>query len=565
MEWRSDEERGGPRNCPAERPPNAGLRCGRDRRGTPVKPAVSFRPPPRCPLQSFPTRGRRDLTPGGVGGRPGAAGLLSPARRVTPTVMPDPRIALHWFRRDLRLTDNAALHRAVTEAGSVIPVYIVSDWHGHHSWTGPARQEFLCGSLASLEKNIKAAGGRLVFRRGRDAPAVLRQLLAETGAGALYFNREPGEPHGLATDRAVRALCRELGVACHDEKDAVLHEAGEVLTGGGGPYRVYTPYSRNWNAQPKPPVRPRVKAFAPLPSALASLRSDPCPTLATWGLPSSGVAFPEPGERAARDRMHKALSAILPAYGERRNTPHGQTTSRLSQDLRFGLISIRELHALSLQALAAATATEKQSVQTYINELAWREFYFALLTHYPEVFELEFNPEWRGLPWSYDTAALTRWQDGQTGFPIVDAGIRELRATGFMHNRVRMITAMFLTKDLQLDWRLGERFFMQHLVDGESASNNGGWQWSAGTGADAAPYFRVQNPWSQTKRYDPDALYIKHWLPELRDVPAALIAQGPAAAGLTTLAKGYPAPMVDHAEERDRVLALFNRHRERRR
>jgi deoxyribodipyrimidine photo-lyase len=420
--------------------------------------------------------------------------------------MPDPRIALFWFRRDLRLTDNAALHRAVTEAAYVVPVYIVSDWRRRHSWTGPARQEFLCGSLASLEKNIEAAGGRLVFRRGRDAAAVLREMLVETGAGALYFNRDPGEPHGLATDRAVRALCRELGVACHDEKDAVLHEAGEVLTGEGGPYRVYTPYSRNWNAQPKPPCRPRVKTFAPLPTALASLRSEPCPTLATWGLSPSGVTMVEPGERAARDRMTKALASILPAYGERRNIPHGQTTSRLSQDLRFGLISIRELHARSLQAMAAAeSAAEKKSAQTYINELAWREFYFALLSQYPEVFEHEFNPEWRGLPWSYDDAALARWQDGQTGFPIVDAGMRELRATGFMHNRVRMITAMFLTKDLQLDWRLGERFFMQHLVDGESASNNGGWQWSAGTVGVRGPRHRFSalgsRPDASTQRF----------------------------------------------------------------
>jgi deoxyribodipyrimidine photo-lyase len=480
--------------------------------------------------------------------------------------MSDPRPALFWFRRDLRLTDNTALHRAVSEAGHVVPVYVVSAWEANHRWTGPARQEFLCGSLASLEKNIAAAGGRLVFRRGRDTVAVLRDLLLETGAGALYFNRDPGEPHGLAADRAVRSLCRELGVACLDEKDAVLHEAGEVLTGTDGPYRVYTPYSRNWNTRPKPASVPRVKAFAPLPPALAALRSDPCPTLATWKLTASGASLPEPGERAARTRMKHALAAILPAYGERRNIPHGQTTSHLSQDLRFGLISIRELHRACLDAMeAAGSAAEKKSVQTYINELAWREFYFALLAHYPEVFEFEFNPDWRGLPWSYDEAALARWKTGQTGFPIVDAGMRELEATGFMHNRVRMITAMFLTKDLQLDWRLGEIHFMQRLVDGESASNNGGWQWSAGTGADAAPYFRIQNPWSQTKRYDPDGLYIKRWCPELRDVPAALLAMDPAAAGRSSLAKGYPAPMVDHAEQRDRVLALFNRHREQRR
>jgi deoxyribodipyrimidine photo-lyase len=311
---------------------------------------------------------------------------------------------------------------------------------------------------------------------------------------------------------------------------------------------------------------PRVRRFAPLPPALASLASEPVPTLATWRLSPSGVAILPPGERAARDRMKKAVTAILPAYGERRDIPHGQTTSRLSQDLRFGLISIRELHHRCRQAMEAAShPAEKQSAQKYINELAWREFYFALLSEYPEVFEFEFNPEWRGMPWSYDEGAFSRWKEGRTGFPIVDAGMRELKATGFMHNRVRMITAMFLTKDLRLDWRLGEAFFMQHLVDGESASNNGGWQWSAGTGADAAPYFRIQNPWSQTKRYDPEGRYIKQWCQELRDVPAALLAMDPAEAGRSSLTGDYPPPMVNHAEERDRTLALFNRHREQRR
>jgi len=477
--------------------------------------------------------------------------------------MPDHHLAVFWFRRDLRLTDNAALTRAVREAAHVIPVYLVSDWRRHHRWTGAPRQEFLCGSLASLEKNVTAAGGRLVFRRHRDPVGALRSLLTETRADALYFNRDPGEPHGVATDAAVRRLCRELGVACHDEKDAVLHEAHEILTGGGTPYRVYTPYSRNWNAQPKPPVRPRVRAFAPLPAALTALASDPCPSLATWNLAPAGVTMAEPGERAARARLRATIDRILPAYGERRNTPQGQTTSRLSQDLRFGLISIRELHLRCGQALAAAaSAREKQSAQTFINELAWREFYFALLAHYPDVFDHEFNTEWRGLPWSYDDDAFSRWKVGQTGFPIVDAGMRELNATGFMHNRLRMITAMFLTKDLHLDWRLGEMYFMQRLVDGESASNNGGWQWSAGTGADAAPYFRIQNPWSQTKRYDPDGAYIKHWCPELRDVPPAQLAHDPGPSGNPPVAKNYPPPMVDHATERDRTLAIFNHHRQ---
>ncbi len=466
------------------------------------------------------------------------------------------RLAIHWFRRDLRLTDNTALAAAAAAAEEVLPVYIVSDWQGSHGWTGPNRQSFLAGSLAALEKNVEAGGGRMIFRRGR-ADEVLRGLIAETGADALHFNRDPGDPFGTSMERAVETMASGLGVAVTHAKDAVLHEKGEVLTGAGTPYRVYTPYSKNWNALPKPACGPRLKSLR----SPAGVPSDGCPTLRTWGLADPEATIVEPGERAARERMKKALRSILPAYGERRNTPDGQTTSRLSQDLRFGLVSIRELHALVVEAMASTdSAAEKKSLQTYINELAWREFYFAILGFWPEVFEHEFEPQWRGLPWSYDDGAFERWKAGETGFPIVDAGMRELRATGFMHNRVRMITAMFLTKDLHLDWRLGEKFFMQQLVDGENAANNGGWQWSAGTGADAAPYFRIQNPWSQTKRYDPDGAYIRRWCPELEGVPTAALLEPPKAGSVK---KGYPAPMVDHAVERERALETFVRHRER--
>jgi deoxyribodipyrimidine photo-lyase len=199
-------------------------------------------------------------------------------------------------------------------------------------------------------------------------------------------------------------------------------------------------------------------------------------------------------------------------------------------------------------------------VQKWIAELAWREFYMQVLWHFPAVLEHEFDPKFRGLPWEWDEGKFARWKEGTTGFPIVDAGMRELAATGFMHNRVRMITAMFLTKDLHLDWRMGERYFMQALADGEIASNNGGWQWSAGTGADAAPYFRIQNPWTQAKRFDPEGRYIRRWVPELRDAPAASLFAPPETGGL--FGARYPRPMVDHAVERDRTLAIFQRHKE---
>ena len=241
----------------------------------------------------------------------------------------------------------------------------------------------------------------------------------------------------------------------------------------------------------------------------------------------------------------------------------GQTTSRFSQDLRWGLLSIREVYRRS-RALADQLdeGRGREHVEKFIGEIAWRDFYFQILRHFPGVLDDDFNPATRGLPWrqAWDHAEVfARWCAGTTGFPIVDAGMRQLSALGFMHNRLRMITAMFLTKDLRIYWRDGEAFFMRKLVDGEIASNNGGWQWSAGTGADAAPYFRIQNPWTQSQRFDPDGDYIREWVPELRDVPFGRLHM-PLAAGLR-LAKDYPPPMLDHARERDLTLAMFKGHR----
>ena len=465
---------------------------------------------------------------------------------------------IHWFRRDLRLADNSALHAATAAAEEVVTVYVVSPWKGRHAWTGPARQEFLSGCLSSLEQRVAAAGGRLIFRRG-EAVEELERLVRETKAEAVFYNKDP-DPFGQQVEAALERRGRQLGVAVRGFKDVVLHERAEVLTGAGKPYRVFTPYRRNWDSLPKPPVLPAVTRLTPPPAALIS---DPCPTPATWGLSGSGAGLPEPGEPAARQRMQRALDRVIPRYAETRNTPLGHTTSRLSPDLRMGTLSVRELyHRVMALVAESGSAAVKQSCQTYVSELAWREFYMQLLWHFPEVLEHEFDPSWRGLPWSWDEALLQPWKDGLTGFPIVDAGMRELRETGQMHNRLRMITAMFLTKDLRIDWRLGEQFFMQSLIDGEIASNNGGWQWSAGTGADAAPYFRIQNPWSQTKSYDPKGEYIRHWVPELKHAPLATLLEPPPSGGLFPARHGYPDPMVVHRDERERTLAMFQRHRE---
>lgn len=475
--------------------------------------------------------------------------------------MPRYTTAIHWFRRDLRLMDNPALRQAAHDAGQVIPVYVLSDWKKHHHWTGPGRQQFLCSCLESLDKNLQARDSRLILRSGR-ADEELEKLVRDTQAEAIFFNRDY-DPYGREMEKKVAALCSRLGLGFHSFKDRVLHEPEEVLTGSGGPYRVFTPYARNWTALNKPANEGKITHLGQGPAA--SLKSLPLPTLAHWGLPENKADILPAGERAARERMKDFISHhTLHDYAQKRDTPAGTTTSRLGQDLRFGLISIRELHERCTAALAQARSGEsRKSIETYVKELAWREFYQAILWYYPEVFEVEFAPEFRGMSWPGKEEHFQAWCEGRTGYPIVDAGMRQLVSTGFMHNRVRMIVSMFLTKDLHCDWRLGESFFMQHLVDGENASNNGGWQWSAGTGADAAPYFRIQNPWTQTKNYDPDGSYIRTWVPELKGVsPERFLA--PPKDG-RALAPGYPLPIVDHAKERERTLALFAKHRERQR
>jgi len=465
--------------------------------------------------------------------------------------------AIHWFRRDLRITDNTALAAALAAHDHVVPVYIVSEWQADHHWCGAPRQEFLCGCLASLAKNLEAKGGRLIIRKGR-ADVVLPKLALETRAVAIHFNRDP-DPFGRAMEKRLEKIARELGIACHAHQDIALHERDAVLTASGSPFKVFTPYAKAWLKLEKA-APGRVPAKISTPPRVAS---DPLPTLKTWRLSTTGAVILEAGEAAARKRLGHFLDGPIFQYGQCRDLPAQEGTSRLSQDLRHGTLSIREVYAKCTAAAEKAPAAHRRNAGIFINELIWREFYFQVLWHWPEVLDREWQEDCRELNWRAHWRpekqsagdAFARWRQGETGFPIVDAGMRQLAATGFLHNRVRMIVAMFLTKDLHLWWMHGESWFMRNLVDGEIASNNGGWQWSASTGTDAAPYFRIQNPWSQTKRYDPEGAYIKRWVPELRDVPAPKLC-APPEPGLP-LVKGYPLPMVDHARERDIALKMF--------
>lgn len=456
---------------------------------------------------------------------------------------------IHWFRRDLRITDNTALSAASREGARVIPVYVLSGWHGAHRWTGANRQQFLCGCLSSLAGNLKAIGGRLILRRG-DAVGELEKLAVETGAEAVYFNRDP-DPHGRAVEDDLAKACERRGLRAHSLKDVCIHEGNEILNGSGQPFRVFTPYSKAWAKVSRPGMSPRPRDLG-TPGGISSL---PLPVLSDWGLDGPFPGLPEAGEKAARRRFKAFLSGGLVRYGAGRDIPGSRHTSRISQDLRFGLLSIREVLQEVESAAACLPAAGRASAEKFSSELVWREFYMQIVRHFPNVLAEEFNPVFRGMRWPGNAGNFQRWKDGETGFPIVDAAMRELNETGFMHNRARMIAAMFLTKDLHLDWRLGEQYFMQKLTDGEIASNNGGWQWSAGTGADAAPYFRIQNPWTQTRRYDPDGVYIKTWIPGLRDIaPEKFFA--PPTDGFS-LAKNYPQPVVDHSRSRDVTLDLF--------
>lgn len=453
---------------------------------------------------------------------------------------------IHWFRRDLRISDNSSFYAACQEADEIIPVYILSSWKRNHPWTGANRQEFLCGSLVSLGKNLEHIGGRLILRSGSPVKELIR-LAKEAQVDAIYFNQNYA-PYDCEAEAQIQKAALNNGIQVRLFKDTVILSPSEVLGQSGHPFRMFTAYARAWHRIEKPAPSPKVGRI----TTPGYLHSEDLPTLAHWGLESEAKILPA-GEKAARDRLTDFLKAGIYEYADRRNDLSADGNSRLSQDLRFGTISPREIYVSCKKAAAECKVPERRGIQSFVNELVWREFYFQILWHFPHVLVRDFNEKFSHVKWEHSPAKLRRWCEGTTGFPIVDAGMRELNATGYMHNRVRMIVAMFLTKGLHLHWREGEKYFMQKLVDGDIPANNGGWQWSAGTGADAAPYFRIQNPWIQTATHDPDGKYIKRWVPELRDVDPARFTRSPR----EKLAPDYPLPMIDHAHEREVTIERF--------
>lgn len=470
---------------------------------------------------------------------------------------------LHWFRKDLRLDDNTALSEAVRgAAGDVVPFYMSEPAILSRPDMAAGRVRFVLGSLAALQDDIVRLGSRLLLGHGDAVEGVVRAARTAQ-ADAVYWNDEY-EPQLRQRDDAVEQALRAAGLQVRRFHDRLLLPPGAVSTASGTPFVVYSPFRRACEQHPIAEPHARVTRLAAL-----DLPSSPLATLEQLGFADPTAVLWPAGEAAGTVRLEQFIGASgstgqegLAGYATHRDFPAVRAVSRLSADLRFGTLGIRRVaHA----ALAAARATPGllQATEKFISELRWRDFYAHVLFHHPHCERGCFRREYDALPWSGTPEQLELWKQGRTGYPIVDAGMRELSSTGFMHNRVRMIVASFLTKDLLLDWRHGERHFMQHLIDGDLANNNGGWQWAAGTGTDAAPYFRIFNPTSQGERFDPEGSYVRRWVPELAPVPSRWLHrpwEAPplelAALGLT-LGEHYPHPMVDHAIQRERALAMY--------
>jgi deoxyribodipyrimidine photo-lyase len=470
------------------------------------------------------------------------------------------RAAIWWLRRDLRLGDNQALAAALEQAAAVLPVFVLDPAILEAPTTGPARVAFLLEGLRRLDTDLRQRGSRLVVRRGD--PAQELALVASSMGAEAVFAEEDYTPYARRRDRQVAER-----LPLHLVGGRLVHPPGAVLKANGEPYSVFTYFSRRWKELPFP----RSSSVVPAPSRIATpadVAGVPIPGRPTL---SEAEPFP-PGEAEAGRRLEAFVQgedAPIYRYAEGRDRVDLEGTSRLSPYLHLGMLSSRQVVVVAREAMSAAPdGAARESAQTWLEELIWREFFVHILHYFPYVLEQSFRRRLRGIEWKNDRQAFAAWCEGRTGYPIVDAAMRQLNQTGWMHNRARMIVASFLAKDLLIDWRWGERYFMEQLVDGDWAANNGGWQWTAGTGTDAAPYFRIFNPVTQSERHDPQGNHIRRWVPELRSVrdrfihapwemPDEIARRAGCVVGVD-----YPEPVVDHARARQRALAAYRTARE---
>jgi len=468
-----------------------------------------------------------------------------------------------WFRQDLRVQDNAALHTALARGGPVIPVYI-HDPAGEGAWPpGGATKWWLHHSLVALDESLRARGSRLILAQG-DSGEILSDLITATGANAVYWNRRY-EPAAIARDKTIKADLLASGVDAKSFNSALLFEPHTIANKQGKPFQVFTPYWRHCLTQEIPAVIAVKAGGFPAPADWpASLPVAALGLLPAIKWDAGFYTTWTPGETGAHKQLKRFVAEAMAGYSDNRNLPATAGTSRLSPHFHFGEIGPRQVWA-AVKALSKDSGVfpPHKGAQVFLSEIGWREFAHHLLFHFPHTPEQPLREDFKRFPWADDTdgAKLRAWQRGQTGYPIVDAGMRELWHTGWMHNRVRMVVASFLVKHLRLPWPHGAAWFWDTLVDADLASNTLGWQWSAGCGADAAPYFRIFAPVTQGERFDSAGAYVRRWVPEIGKLPDKFLhAPWTAPDNIRDYAKiegNYPDPIVDHAAAREAALAAF--------
>jgi len=460
---------------------------------------------------------------------------------------------LFWHRRDLRIVDNRGLRRAAASE-RVVPVFCFDDRLLQYAGTG--RVAFMLEALADLRSRYQSMGSDLVVARESPDEAIPR-LVEEYDIDRVVWNEDYSR-YARERDETVEDALLSEGIDVEWVQNHVLHEPGTILTSDGTPYSVFSYYWKKWeDRESDEPVE------APDADSLASVEGEPLPTLSDLGFDEPAAAV-LPGRRAdAIDRLEAFLDGPVFAYSDRRDVPAAAGTSRLSQDLKFGLLGIREVYERTESVAAEGAGDDAENVREFQRQLAWREFYTQVLDARPGMVTENFSSFANPIEWRTAPDELAAWKRGETGYPIVDAGMRQLLAEGYMHNRLRMIVASFLTKDLLVDWREGYRWFRDRLVDHDTANDVGGWQWAASTGPSAQPYFRIFNPTTQGKRYDPDAEYVRDYVAELEDVSPKMIHSWVDLDPETrrNVAPDYPAPIVDHGARREAAIATFERAR----
>ncbi|WP_411966711.1 cryptochrome/photolyase family protein [Haloferax sp. YSSS75] len=469
---------------------------------------------------------------------------------------------LYWHRRDLRVADNRGVTEAASE-GDVVPLFVFDEAVLDHA--GSPRVQYMLDALDALRASYRAADSDLLVGRG-DPRRLVPALASELGADRVVWNEDYS---GLARERdaAVRLALDDAGISRASVHDAIFHPPGSITTNAGDPYSVYTYFWKKWRDREKPDPYPEPDDDAFVERATLESAARPVPNVSVGTLPTlSDLGFDEPtadviaaGTDAARRRLDDFCADAIYRYADDRDYPARDGTSMLSTDLKFGTIGIREVYDATVAARETVGGKRDESVEEFQSQLAWREFYAHVLRFNPSVVSENYKEFEHDIQWRDDPDELAAWKAGETGYPIVDAGMRQLRAEAYMHNRVRMIVASFLTKDLLCDWRHGYAHFREYLSDHDTANDTGGWQWAASTGTDAQPYFRIFNPMTQGERYDPDAEYITKYVPELRGVPADTIHDWHETSDTERerVAPEYPAPLVDHSERREMALAMF--------